>query len=95
MSKTDRQAGASQILREKGYLIVQDEQGIWHVPGRREAGVEYVLPPQADSCSCPDHAYRQATCSHMIAITRLKSERQMQAMAVRRRKETLGYKEVS
>ena len=91
----DRRAEAKRLLCERGHLVRLEQEGAywyWYVPSRRESGREYKLPYEGDSCPCPDHEMRKATCAHMIAVAIVKVERSRWEKARRRRDSLAEYR---
>lgn len=74
----NRRAEARRLLQDRGHLVRLEKEGsdwYWYVPSRRILGLEYRLPYEAESCPCPDHEMRRATCAHMIAVAIVKVDR--------------------
>jgi hypothetical protein len=77
-SRVDRHQEARRLKAERGHLARLVKEGAywyWYAPSRTVCGKEYKLPYHGDSCTCPDHEQRGATCAHMLLVAMVRVER--------------------
>ena len=55
------------MVRAKGWATVRtrDGQGYYGIPSRSRPGLIHLA--DVHTCTCEDHKYRGATCSHLLA----------------------------
>lgn len=62
-----RRASGELLARERRDQILSIGDGRWLVPSSRQQGASYTVDLGAQTCTCPDHGARRATCKHLVA----------------------------
>lgn len=78
-------------------MITPLAHGLYEVTSERDATKTYIVTP-GKACTCPDFAYRQRACKHMIAVTKHRAEqttlaRMMERAATLTDEELIRYAE--